>query len=123
MEGKTIIRSLTPHAFSFPIVIDGVAKLVKIPAGHDKKNVVVIDNAEFDLIKTHIVFQSLEREKKILFLDEIPASFIDPLEAIANERVKTNEALDKASKSEQDKQAMAKEIDELKKKLADNGVK
>ena len=32
-------------------------------------------------------------------------------------------SLDKASKSEQDKQAMAKEIDELKKKLADNGVK
>ena len=94
----TIIQSFTSHAFQF---IDGAMfdqtgeqrAYVTIPAGHDKKPIVVLTDEQYNKLKDDRQFKALldAKQSGIRIIHEIPHKYRDQADVLHEMSNKNNE--------------------------------
>ena len=120
LTGKKHIQSFTKHDVHFDN-ING--RTITVLGGYKApKNITTVTDSELETLRKSHVFKELDRNGSINYLDSIPDSFIDPVEAIGEERAKAAEAINEAGKSKTAENKAIAELEEYKRKAHEQGI-
>lgn len=126
LPGEKVIQSFTPHGFVF--MWPGrpeMEEMVTIPAGFDKRNIVVVNDEKLNILYQDRQFKALLEKKMVRVLDSIPRKYADPQEELVQARGQLNDMQNIVQQKDRSIAEMEAQIALLKREKADllNGGK